>query len=215
MSASNPAITVPAYSPDVSGLTLPSPAPIQQDPGYQHSNGLFQGPNDIDDYARSAMMVQFLYRRFGAYGWLQQDQVAQVPVSVGIVMRAKNGDDTEFISEPQTMDNNVKTICANLNLAIVFSMSSDVTDLIFTRIEKDDSEITLWPYTITVPIIDSLEVLANNRTDVGRGEFCCLIRKEKVALVWGNAAEEMIVRGSDVETKLISFVCPPDLGVLN
>jgi hypothetical protein len=159
-------------------------------------------------------MAQFLCRRFGEYGWLEQDQTAEVPVSLGIVMRVKNGDDTEFILEPPTMDANIKIICFKLNLAVVFTMSSEITNLVFARIAKNDSEITLWPNNITIPIIDSLQVFANHGGGTMGRDFCYLIRKEKIVLVWGDSAEEMIVRGEDVESKLRSSVRPSSLRIL-
>lgn len=159
-------------------------------------------------------MAQFLYRRFAAYGWLEQNQRAEVPEFLGIIIRVKNGDSIEYISEPQTVDYNIKTICANLDLAVIFTMSSEITHLLFTRISKDESEITLPRNNITIPVVESLQVLARDGTGVRRRDFCCLVRKEKVVLVWGNSAEEIIVRGSDVESKLISSVHLSTRGVI-
>ena len=155
-------------------------------------------------------MAQFLYRRFQEQGWLEQDQRAEIPASLGIVMRVENEDETKFIFEPQTMDDSVKTISKNLNLGVVFTMSSDITSLLFTRIAKDDLEITLSPYNITVPVVDSLQWLAKDEAGVMRRDFCCFVRKEKLVLVWSNSADEIMLQGSDIESKLMSSVRLPN-----
>ena len=159
-------------------------------------------------------MAQFLYRRFQEQGWLQQDQKAEVPASLGIVIRVETEDDTKFIVEPQTMDDNTKIICKNLNLGVIFTMSSDITSLFFTRIAKDDFEITLSPNNITVPVVDSMQWLASDGAGVMRRDFCCFVRKEKLVLVWSNSADEIMLQGGDVESKLMSSVRLPSLDIL-
>jgi hypothetical protein len=152
-------------------------------------------------------MAQFLYRRFQEHGWLQQDQKADHPSSLGILMRVHHEDTSDFIVEPQTLDEVLKTICTNLNLAVAFTMSSDITSLLFSRISRDDSEITLVPNNITAPIISSLRELAENRADVRRRDFCCFVREQRMVLVWSNSAEEVMLQGAEIESKLMSSVC--------
>jgi hypothetical protein len=156
-------------------------------------------------------MAQFLYRRFQDQGWLRPDQKAEATVSLGIVMQVQHEEDTKFIVEPQTMDDNVKIISAILNLPVVFTMSSDITSLFFARIAKDDAEITLSPNNITVPVVNSLEELANDGAGVRSRDFCCFVRREKLVLVWSNSANEIMLQGGDVESKLMSSVRPPSL----
>jgi hypothetical protein len=155
-------------------------------------------------------MAQFLYRRFQEQGWLDQDQRSEVPASLGIVIRVENGDETKFIGEPQTIDDSLKIISKNLNLGVVFTMSSDITRLLFTRLTQDDFEITLSPNNITVPVVDSLQSLAKDGAGVMRRDFCCFVRKEKLVLVWSNSADEIMLQGSDVESKLMSSVRLPN-----
>jgi hypothetical protein len=151
-------------------------------------------------------MAQFLCRRFQEQGWLQQDQKADNPVPLGIVMRVQQEDTTTFIVEPQTMDEDLRTICGRLNLAVVFTMSSDITSLLFTRISRGESEITLAPNNITVPVVDSLRDLAEDGAGVRRRDFCCFVRQQRVVLVWSNSADEVMLQGADVESKLMSSV---------
>src|SRR4051812_47255067 len=112
-------------------------------------------------------MAQFLYRRFQEQGWLEQDQKANDPLALGIVMRVPDGEETKFIVEPQSIHESLKTVAASLNLAVVFTMSSDITSLLFTRVGKDDTEITLAPNNLMVPVVGSLKELARDGASAG------------------------------------------------
>lgn len=155
-------------------------------------------------------MSQFLHRRFQEQGWLQPDPAARLAASLGTVMRAENTDDdeeeTKYITKPETVDSDLRAISEQLGLAIVFTMSSDITALVFKRVGPNDSEITLSPNNITVPVVESLKSLASDTSNVRRRDFCCFVRQEKVVLVWSNSAEEVLLHASDVETKLMSSV---------
>jgi hypothetical protein len=153
-------------------------------------------------------MAQFLYRRFQEQGWLQQDQKSEHPIPLGIAIRVQQEDDTKFIVEPQSLDANLKIIAAALNLAVIFTMSSDITSLLFTRVEKGDSEITLAPNNLTVPVVESLQELARDgiASGVRRRDFCCFVREQRMVLVWSNSADEIMIQGSNVESKLMSSV---------
>ena len=126
--------------------------------------------------------------------------------SLGIVIRVQSEDQTHFIVEPQSIDDDLKSICANLNFAVLFTMSSDITSLLFTRITPSDTEITLSPNNITVPVVDSLRDLAFDGAGVRRRDFCCFVREQRMVLVWSSSADEVMLQGADVESKLMSSV---------
>ena len=147
-----------------------------------------------------------MYRRLQEHGWLQPDRRAETPTSLGLVLQVEHENETKFIAEPQTIDDNVKVVCRNLNLGAVFTMSSDLTHLFFTKIGKDDFEITLSPNNVTVPVVDSLQELAQDGTGVRRRDFCCFVRKERLVLVWNHVADGLMLHGGEVDSKLMSSV---------
>jgi hypothetical protein len=152
-------------------------------------------------------MSQFLYRRLLERGWLQPDGKAASTSPRGIVMRVEQEDeDTRYIVNPSGVSEDLEIISSKLNLAVMFTMSSDITNIILTRIGKTDSEITLSPNSITVPIVDSLSDISRDGAGVRRRDFCCFVREERVVLVWSNTADELMLRASDVESKLMSSV---------
>ncbi|QKX64636.1 uncharacterized protein TRUGW13939_11811 [Talaromyces rugulosus] len=177
---------------------------------HQVPKKLFEGMGDVDGYTRSITMSQFLHRRFNEQGWLQPDPAARLTSSLGMVMRAEDRDgeeeDARYITKPETVDSDLRAISEQLGLAIVFTMSSDITALVFKRVGPNDSEITLSPNNITVPVVESLKLLAGDHSNMRRRDFCCFVRQEKVVLVWSNSADEVLLHASDVETKLMSSI---------
>jgi hypothetical protein len=156
-------------------------------------------------------MAQFLSRRFQEKGWLQPDPAARLSSALGVVLRAEPEDDEEpkYVCKPDNIDPDLQSISTNLGLEAIVTMSSDITTLLFKRIKKNDSEITLSPHNITVPIVDSFSALAMDGSNVRRRDFCCFSRQEKVVLVWTNSADELMAHAIEVETKLMGSVCPP------
>jgi len=150
-------------------------------------------------------MTQFLYRRFQEQGWLQEDQKVEESAPLGMVMRVEQ-DGMKFIAEPPNVDSNLKIISAKLNLAVLFTMSSDITSLFFTQIPRGDTEITLIPHNITVPVADTLEEVMNDSGGVKRRDFCCFVRDQKIVLIWSASADGIMLQGADVESKLMSSV---------
>jgi hypothetical protein len=153
-------------------------------------------------------MAKFLHRRILDKGWLKPDETHQWPNydRLGVILQVEDGQSLRYISEPEDVDSDLRVVCEKLNLAVAFTMSSEICAPIFSRIRKDDMECTLAPYNITVPVVDSIRELARTKAGVLRRDFMCLVRQERVALVWSHKAEDLMVRGADVESKLMGTV---------
>lgn len=169
---------------------------------------MFQSMKDVDSYTRSVTMAQFLNRRFQEKGWLLPDPTARLSSALGVVLRVDPEEDEEvkYVSKPDEVDPDLQQISTNLGLEAIFTMSSDITALLFKRIGKSDSEVTLTPHNITVPVVDSLNALALDSSNVRRRDFCCFARQEKVVLVWTSTADELMTHAIEVETKLMGSI---------
>jgi hypothetical protein len=151
-------------------------------------------------------MSQFLYRRFGEQGWLQQDQAGDTAGTLGIAIRIEEANGWGYIEEPYGINDNLKVICEKLKVAAIATMSSDITSHLFSKIGSTDSEFALSPNHITVPVINDLYDLTREGSGVTRRDFCCFIRDEKTVLVWSNAVDDLILNCAEVESKLMSCV---------
>ncbi|KAF3397236.1 hypothetical protein DPV78_007304 [Talaromyces pinophilus] len=207
MSSAVPPKDIESSSSDGS-IQLPAPTARPRISRSQTSKSLFLGMKDVDSYTRSVTMAQFLYRRFQEKGWLHPDPAARLTSSLGIVIRVEpeTEEEAKFVSKPDDTDPDLQLISANLGLEAVFTMSSDITALIFKRIGKNDSEVTLSPHNITVPVVDSLSALAGDSSNVRRRDFCCFSRQEKTVLIWTNSPDELMTHAIEVETKLMGSI---------
>lgn len=152
-------------------------------------------------------MARFLYQRFNEQGWLKLQQKAISFEPLGVVMRVKRASqqETKFIAEPQSMSDDLATICTQLNVNVVFTMSSDITNLVFNKIKKDEQEITLPPRYTTIPVVDTLEDLAGP-AGVRRRDLCCFARNPKLVVVWATSTHDILSQGANIENILMSAI---------
>lgn len=154
-------------------------------------------------------MAKFLHRRVLDKGWLKPNETTHGSSGyehLGVVLQADDGQSIQYISEPEDIDADLKIACERLNLAAAFTLSSEICAPIFSQIGKTDTEFTLAPYSLTVPVVNSIRELARNDTGVLRRDLMCLVRQEKLILVWSHTAEDLIVQGSEVESKIMGTV---------
>ena len=65
-------------------------------------------------------------------------------------------------------------------------MSSDITTALIDQIGPLQTELQLHPRGIKVNVIQSLGELVSGRANVSRKSYVCVLREEKVALVWSD-----------------------------
>ncbi|OCK77120.1 hypothetical protein K432DRAFT_418823 [Lepidopterella palustris CBS 459.81] len=150
-------------------------------------------------------MAKFIHRRVLDKGWLKLDESMKEASCdyLGVVMQVEDGESVKYISEPENISSDLRIACERLSLPVAFTMSSEICAPIFNRLSEEDTEITLTPYNTIVPVVKSLSDLAKNDTGVKRRDFMCLIRQEKIALVWSHTVENIMAQGADVESKLM------------
>lgn len=193
---------------------------------YEVPRAVTQGSGDEDHLTKSTMvgnlclitcdsltntiqMIQYLYRRFREQGWLESDPTADSKINPGLLLQVDLDQEDllqRFIMEPKNIDQRLLKFAATLNMGALATLSSDITGYLFSQIQTTDVEVTLRPHNITVPVIESLEVLIKNSFVVTRRDFCCLLRREKLVLVWSQSGEELMPQTADVESKLMGSV---------
>src|SRR5438034_5713519 len=136
------------------------------------------GPTDTH---HEHQMVRHLHRRILEKGWLVPDEslTGDESSALGVVLQGPVGQSPRFISEPADVSNDLVIACEKLDLNAAFAMSSEITSAFFPRLELDQTEFRLHPYSITVPVVNSLQELATNNTGVRKRDYMCLIRQEK------------------------------------
>jgi hypothetical protein len=94
-----------------------------------------------------------------------------------------------------------------LNVEVAFTMSTDITDLIFSLLGPDQTELVLGLGGSQYQILDSLEEIAKSTSSkVKRFQYACFVRREKVLLLWHDNVERILVHAAEVEKTLLTVV---------
>jgi hypothetical protein len=122
---------------------------------------------------------------------------------IGVAVRLPNN---AFFNEPPTLNRLVVDAIKNINPAVAFTMSSEITAAVFRQLSPFQDEIVIQPRGIQIPVIESFSALSTGYNPIFNN-FVCLVRKEKVVLVWAASVEGILSHGSHIETKLLGWVC--------
>jgi hypothetical protein len=121
---------------------------------------------------------------------------------MGVAIRRANQD---YIFEPDSVDPHFMTAVRSIGLPVAFSMSSNITSMVFSRIPPYKTSITIEARGINIPVVDSLASIPLRGYEIKQSPGC-LVRKDGVVLLWANTVESAISNGSDVEQMLMETV---------
>lgn len=114
-----------------------------------------------------------------------------------------------YISDPPDADSRLKSVAYCLDVPILATMSSGITAYVLSKMEEGQMELELYRNGPTVPVAECLDELVEGTRGVTRRDFCCLLRQEKLVLLWSRSVEDIMFHASEVESKLIGSVsCP-------
>ena len=152
-------------------------------------------------------MVKYLHRRCASAKWLQptedEDGIAIVSSWIGVAVRLPDGN---YTTEPANMDQNLYAVLRHLNCKCAFTMSSEITSALIDQISPFQTEIQIHPRGLKINIVQSLGELALGSTNVSKKSYMCILREEKVVLVWNDSVEGILTHGTDVEGILVGIV---------
>lgn len=170
-------------------------------------------------------MVKYLHSKLVANNWLVSDRdfgfsnsgtpsISNVsgtntprssynsPTHHGVLLRQTRG---VYVTQPSVLTDNIMNAVLALNVEVAFTMQTSITDTIFTLLEPSQRDLVLQD-GLQYQIYDSLEQVAQNAARVKKLQYACLIRQEKLVLLWSDRLEDILNHASDVERKLLVFV---------
>jgi len=114
--------------------------------------------------------------------------------------------DDQHSIHPPTLHPTVLEAMSLLDIAIAFTMSSEITSTLFRHMSPYQTEILVQPQGIKIPIVESMEdVIYLASTKKMRGASC-IVRKERLVLVWSNSVENILPHGAELEKLLLETV---------
>lgn len=131
------------------------------------------------------------------------DDIADEFPWLGVAVRLPDGN---YATEPPTIDPRFYQVLQMLNSKVVFTMSSEITAALLDQISPFQTEIQVNSRGIKIPIISSLADLAAGSSRVSKKSYMCVVRTERVVLVWNDSVEGILTHGTDVESILVAMV---------
>jgi hypothetical protein len=138
-----------------------------------------------------------LYKQVHANQWLDPPRdedgnpVSEFAATRGVVMQREDG---SYVTYPHTLNDEIVKATLELNVPIVFSMSSEVTAALLSQISPEQTQLGDPRTGIVLPIIESIEQIASGEAPVTRDQFICLCKHEQFVLVWGDTVENIVTQ---------------------
>lgn len=86
------------------------------------------------------------------------------------------------------------------------AMASEITATLFRQMSPYQSEILVQPQGIRITVVESFEDTVRLLiADQIRGSPC-ILRSERVILVWSNSVENILPRGAELEMLLLETI---------
>jgi hypothetical protein len=147
-------------------------------------------------------MVQYMHKQCENSGWLNLHNSPD-PSAIGVMI--KLGKD-ELARHPPTLNPTVIAAFEGIDASIAFTMSSDITASLFRQMSPYQTEIVIQPHGILIPVVQSMQQVADlvNANQM-RGN-ACIVRNERIVLVWTDSVENLLPHGAELEKLLIETV---------
>jgi hypothetical protein len=162
-----------------------------------------------------SQMVKYLHKRCVQHKWfeppseeLNANSLSGGPGTscLGVMLRRSPG---SYASEPLNIPPELLGALQRLGAPVAFTMSSEITEVLFQQITPLQTEVLLDPLGSVLPIVNSINDICTGKSSVSQDAFMCACRQERFVLVWCDSAQGLVAHGSDVETKLVGLVRTP------
>jgi hypothetical protein len=104
------------------------------------------------------------------------------------------------------MDLTFYGVLQSFNCKAAFTMSSEITKALLNQISPLQAELQVQSRGLKIQIVQSLADLALGATPVTKKSYMCILREEKVVLLWNESVEGILTHGADVEGLLVGIV---------
>jgi hypothetical protein len=122
---------------------------------------------------------------------------------IGVAVRLP---DRNYTTEPQNMDRSFYRVLQSFNCKAAFTMSSEITSALIDQISPLQTDLQVHPRGLKIPIVQSLAELASGTAAVTKKSYMCILREERVVLLWNDSVEGILTHGTDVEGILVGIV---------
>jgi len=147
-------------------------------------------------------MVRYIHKQCESSGWLNRHECPD-PSIIGVIIKLAH--DQRSIYPPTLHPMTIEAI-NSIDAAIAFTMASEITATLFRQMSPYQSEILVQPQGIRIPIVESFEDVIHLGSNNQIRGYSCIVRREKVILVWSSSVENILPHGAELEKLLLETV---------
>ncbi|KAH7318590.1 putative glycosyltransferase family 2 protein [Stachybotrys elegans] len=151
-----------------------------------------------DDEFRYRTMINYLYRKAVASGWISAK--ATTEDQLGVLLRRHRG---HYVTAPEPVHHDLLGAVIRLNAIVCLTMQPDMLEGILRSLAPGQTELRFKDGS-QLQIIDSLSIA--HPTSVKKFQYACICRQERLVLVWQDDLQKIIPQASSIEEKLFSLV---------
>lgn len=211
------ALPIPRSPRNGSFHTPPSASPASN----SRAPSLWDGEGEDGISRKHQVMVAYLHSRISFQMWFDVNKEflytpcggsrSNTPTSSyertsaqGVLLRASRG---VYVTQPSNLCPDLITAVQRLNVEVAFTMSTEVTNLIFSTMAPGQTEFILPHDSTQYQILDSFESMAKSSSNkLKRFQYTCFVRKERVILLWHDDVELILSHGDKIERQLLGVV---------
>jgi hypothetical protein len=146
-------------------------------------------------------MVKFLYSRILTNNWFGKTSPANaLDERLGTLIRKTRG---LYATAPDLVHPDLVAAVQKLNAQVAFTMRTDSVEIILDTLDEFQADLVMRDGS-QIQVLESLsDILTMN---VRRFQYCCVLRRERIVLVWHDDLEEIIPHALRLEDRLLSLI---------
>jgi hypothetical protein len=145
-------------------------------------------------------MVNYLYARISNNKWIPQLGSGHPGVALGVLLKKSRGN---YVCYPEIMSPVLLAAVQKLNVEVAFTMRTEMIEGLFQSWDDDRKDLRLKDGS-QLQFVNSLSTVAS--TNIKKFQYACLVRDERMALVWHDDLQQIIPHATRLEEKLLSLV---------
>ncbi|KAK3351747.1 glycosyl transferase family group 2-domain-containing protein [Neurospora tetraspora] len=160
-------------------------------------------PVTYADEFKFKTVIKYLGKHIEKAGWMPPEEERSQPNGYGVLYKKSRG---QYVTYPETLSQAVVACVQRLNLVIAFTMKLDMLDApngILASLGPNQSELKLMDGS-QLQIADSLDSMVP--ANVKKFQYACLVRQERILLVWHDDMLQIVPTAARIEAKLLAKV---------
>jgi hypothetical protein len=145
-------------------------------------------------------MVNYLYTRILNNNWIPQLGSGHPGVALGVLLKKSRGN---YVCFPNIVSPVLLAAVQKLNVEVAFTMRTEMIDGLFQSWDEDQKDLILKDGS-QLQFVDSLDTVAS--ASIKKLQYACLVRDERMVLVWHDDLQQIIPHATRLEEKLLSLV---------